>query len=187
MNFKKPPETIKIYWFLVELLSFFNFGWILVQQTSNYEFLKSPNVVFTLIIRWNLYLSSILISFQMTTSYICDYKGNVICQSGWKQSSDPQEAKSNPCSVPICNHDNETCAHGICRAPNFCACEVGWEGISCDVCIPLPGCVHGNCTMELECNCYEGWTGSKCDIRKLKIIIFNPLLVITSLAVHVLL
>ena len=110
----------------------------------------------------------------MTTSYICDYKGNVICQSGWKQSSDPEEAKSNPCSVPICNHDNETCAHGICRAPNFCACEVGWEGINCGVCIPLPGCVHGNCTMELECNCYEGWTGSKCDIRKLEIIIFVP-------------
>ena len=105
--------------------------------------------------------------FQSTISYICDYKGNVICQSGWRQPLDPHQAKINPCSIPICNHDNMTCSHGVCRAPNFCACEVGWEGINCDVCIPLPGCVHGNCSMEFECNCYEGWTGSKCDISKL--------------------
>ena len=105
--------------------------------------------------------------FQSTSSYICDYKGNVICQSGWRQPLDPHEAKINPCSIPICNHNNMTCSHGVCRAPNFCACEVGWEGINCDVCIPLPGCVHGNCSMDFECNCYEGWTGSKCDISKL--------------------
>ena len=110
--------------------------------------------------------------FQSTSSYICDYKGNVICQSGWRQPLDPHEAKINPCSIPICNHDNMTCSHGVCRAPNFCACEVGWEGINCDVCIPLPGCVHGTCSMDFECNCYEGWTGSKCDISKLEMIFF---------------
>ena len=58
------------------------------------------------------------------------------------------------------------CKHGICRSPNFCACEVGWEGTNCEICVRLPGCVNGNCSNELECNCYDGWAGSYCDIRK---------------------
>ena len=58
------------------------------------------------------------------------------------------------------------CKHGICRSPNFCACEVGWEGTNCEICVRLPGCVNGNCSNELECNCYDGWAGAYCDIRK---------------------
>ena len=61
------------------------------------------------------------------------------------------------------------CKHGVCQSPNFCACEVGWEGACCETCLLLPGCVHGNCTTEFECNCHPGWTGAYCDIRKLKI------------------
>jgi len=101
---------------------------------------------------------------KSTTSYICDHNGNVICQAGWKQPENMKEAIRNPCSEPICNHANLGCMHGVCRSPNFCACEVGWEGLNCEICVPLPGCVHGNCTLELECNCHEGWTGSKCAI-----------------------
>ena len=48
----------------------------------------------------------------------------MICQSGWEQPDDPEEAARNPCAQPICNHNNKTCLHGICRSPNFCACEV---------------------------------------------------------------
>ena len=58
------------------------------------------------------------------------------------------------------------CKHGICRSPNFCACEVGWEGVTCDTCIPMPGCKHGHCVTALECNCDDGWGGGKCDIRE---------------------
>merc|ERR1719431_1457061 len=101
---------------------------------------------------------------KSTTSYICDHKGTVICQAGWKQPENLKEATRNPCSEPICNHDNLGCLHGVCRSPNFCACEVGWEGLNCEICVPLPGCAHGNCTLELECNCFQGWSGSKCDI-----------------------
>ena len=49
----------------------------------------------------NFLFSSFL---QKTTSYICDYKGNVICQSGWRQPTDPEESVRNPCSDPICHH-----------------------------------------------------------------------------------
>ena len=91
--------------------------------------------------------------------------GNVICQTGWK-NSDSAIDKMNPCSEPICNHNGQGCLHGECRAPDMCACEVGWEGVSCDICIPLPGCDHGTCSEALECTCNEGWSGAYCEIRK---------------------
>ena len=65
--------------------------------------------------------------------------------------------------MPICD---PKCQHGECRAPNFCACEIGWEGTHCDTCVPLPGCDHGTCENALECNCEDGWDGAYCDIRK---------------------
>ena len=40
----------------------------------------------------------------------------------------------------------------ICQSPNFCVCEVGWEGINCEICVRLPGSVNGYCSNELECN-----------------------------------
>ena len=73
------------------------------------------------------YPKEILINhIQQTTKYICDNDGNVICQSGWKDSE--PEDPLNPCSEPIC-HGTDGCANGLCRAPDYCACEVGWEGI----------------------------------------------------------
>merc|ERR1712226_1511700 len=73
---------------------------------------------------------------KQTTKYICDNDGNVICQSGWK-NSEPEDPL-NPCSEPIC-HGEAGCENGMCRAPDYCACEVGWEGARCEICIPLPG------------------------------------------------
>ena len=58
------------------------------------------------------------------------------------------------------------CKHGICRAPNMCACEVGWEGNNCEICVRLPGCENGNCTNEFECNCHDGWSGACSNVRK---------------------
>ena len=105
--------------------------------------------------------------FQRTTRYICDNNGRVICQSGWKEAANPDPLQ--PCSEPICNHNGVGCVNGECRSPDYCACEVGWEGVSCDICIPLPGCENGNCTdTALECNCFEGWSGAYCEIRKIK-------------------
>ena len=72
--------------------------------------------------------------------------------------------------------------HGDCVRPNVCACAVGWEGLACDECVPLPGCQDGRCVNALECVCNkydeEGaitddeatgknrFTGSRCDIRE---------------------
>jgi len=103
-------------------------------------------------------------NLKRTRSYICDHEGTVICQSGWKQPINIDEATRNPCSEPICDHAGMGCEHGVCRSPNFCACEVGWEGTNCEICVRLPGCVNGNCTNEFECNCHDGWSGSCCDI-----------------------
>jgi len=103
-------------------------------------------------------------NLKRTRSYICDHEGKVICQSGWKQPENSDEASLNPCSEPICDHGGMGCKHGICRAPNMCACEVGWEGNNCEICVRLPGCENGNCTNEFECNCHDGWSGACCNV-----------------------
>ena len=69
--------------------------------------------------------------------------------------------------------------NGICTAPDHCACEIGWEGALCNVCVRLPGCLNGDCTEALECNCHEGWTGGYCDMRKQLIVyIFHDVVII---------
>ena len=80
-----------------------------------------------------------LISFlQLTNRYICNSEGEVFCQNGWEEPSDPNLVDPlNPCPVPICDLYGQTCEHGNCEAPNYCACEIGWEGSICDACIPL--------------------------------------------------
>ena len=70
---------------------------------------------------------------------------------------------NHPCPIPIC----ENCQNGVCLAPNKCICEIGWDGPSCDICIPLPGCVHGDCKDKaLTCDCEPNWQGAYCDARK---------------------
>ena len=98
---------------------------------------------------------------QAATTYTCDNEGNIICQTGWKHSK--SEDLLNPCSEPICTGG---CINGICKAPEYCACEIGWEGANCEICLTLPGCQQGTCTNVFECNCEEKWWGAYCDIRK---------------------
>ena len=57
----------------------------------------------------------------------------------------------------------------MCVAPNTCACDIGWEGTRCEICLPLPGCKHGYCQNQaFECICQDenSWQGAHCDIRK---------------------
>ena len=100
---------------------------------------------------------------KATHRYLCDSNGTVICQNGWEHCNDAEKEELEPCLMPICD---PKCQHGECRAPNLCACEIGWEGTHCDTCVPLPGCDHGTCENALECNCEDGWDGAYCDIRK---------------------
>merc|ERR1711973_622279 len=91
---------------------------------------------------------------------------------GFSSKFTPMEINNHPCTPEnlkrtrsyICDHGGMGCKHGICRAPNMCACEVGWEGNNCEICVRLPGCANGNCTNEFECNCHDGWSGACCDI-----------------------
>ena len=71
-----------------------------------------------------------------------------------------------PCAEPVCDHNGKGCVNGICKSPNLCACDIGWEGLNCDKCIKLPGCKNGFCENELECQCEENWSGGFCQIRK---------------------
>ena len=104
---------------------------------------------------------------KRANSYICTKAGEIICQTGWREPIDHDKRNPlTPCAEPICDHIHEGCVHGVCKAPDTCACEIGWEGISCDTCIPLPGCKHGHCIQALECVCDDGWGGGYCDIRK---------------------
>ena len=63
--------------------------------------------------------------------------------------------------------------NGICQNPDYCACEIGWEGVNCDTCLTLPGCQQGTCTNVFECNCDENWSGAYCDIGKCKFFFKN--------------
>ena len=57
----------------------------------------------------------------------------------------------------------------MCVAPKTCACDIGWEGTRCEICLPLPGCKHGYCQNQaFECICQDenSWQGAHCDIRK---------------------
>ena len=107
---------------------------------------------------------------------MCTDDGQMVCLSGW---SDP----ANNCHTPICAfthgshvHEGDDAAsavkgcgeHGECVRPQTCACEVGWEGPTCEVCVPLPGCFDGHCVGALDCVCRNEsrYTGAACDIRK---------------------
>ncbi|KAG7466452.1 hypothetical protein MATL_G00164940, partial [Megalops atlanticus] len=60
---------------------------------------------------------------------------------------------------PGCDPDN-----GFCEQTGECRCKPGWQGATCNQCIPFPGCVHGSCEKAWQCNCEEGWVGSRCDV-----------------------
>lgn len=76
--------------------------------------------------------------------YTCNHEGEVHCTEGWQDEEPIDDA--NRCAIPKC--DPSCKPHGICTSPNFCACEVGWDGAQCDICIPMPGCVNGACRQE---------------------------------------
>jgi len=86
--------------------------------------------------------------------YACTKNGTVVCRNGYKNPE-------NLCRTPVC--EPGCGSHGTCIAPNTCACQIGWDGNNCDVCLPAPGCVHGNCTVAFECNCDTGFQGGLCD------------------------
>jgi len=101
-------------------------------------------------------------NLKRAISYICNTNGDIICQNGWMEPVDTDDRDPlSPCSEPICTNG---CEHGTCVSPDWCACKVGWEGVTCDICIPMPGCKHGHCITALECHCDDGWGGGKCDI-----------------------
>ncbi|XP_052009458.1 protein delta homolog 1 [Xyrauchen texanus] len=53
--------------------------------------------------------------------------------------------------------------HGFCDNTGECRCSTGWEGVTCDQCVPLSGCVHGSCKEPAQCICDPGWSGTRCD------------------------
>lgn len=93
--------------------------------------------------------------------YFCLPDGSIHCTSGWAHDPMVGPDHTNPCPMPLCPHG---CEHGKCTAPNQCACDVGWRGMNCNLCIDFPGCLHGSCRNEsMKCYCDDGWTGTKCD------------------------
>ena len=62
------------------------------------------------------------IFFQAQQRYYCDENGEVTCIAGWAQSDRIDDL--NPCRVPVC--DPPCGQNGYCKAPNYCACKVGW-------------------------------------------------------------
>ncbi|KAF5890925.1 protein delta 1, partial [Clarias magur] len=66
-----------------------------------------------------------------------------------------------------CNLNKGVCDSGECR------CNPGWQGPTCEQCVPLPGCVHGTCEDAWQCVCEQGWVGSQCD-RDSRLCSSNP-------------
>jgi len=98
--------------------------------------------------------------------YICDSEGNVQCLTGWENRTYNVD-KHFPCSQPICD---PKCDNGECKLPNICSCDIGWDGLDCGTCLPLPGCVHGSCidsdgvSEPFTCHCDDDWKGALCNI-----------------------
>jgi len=92
--------------------------------------------------------------------YTCNHEGDVHCSEGW--ADEVPHDDTNRCAIPKCDAE---CKHGMCTSPNFCACEVGWDGTGCDICIPMPGCVNGGCKSE-EINGILVEVAQTCDCHK---------------------
>ncbi|XP_048830335.1 protein delta homolog 1 isoform X2 [Brienomyrus brachyistius] len=54
--------------------------------------------------------------------------------------------------------------NGFCEKPGECRCRSGWQGATCEQCMPFPGCLHGTCQRPWQCICEDGWLGSQCDV-----------------------
>ena len=153
--------------------------------------------------------------FQESDHYICSTDKTIICLQGWSEPDklcrtpicefedlesntkkerklaivDYRNQKYCPFQPTYLESYEQGCGpHGDCVRPNVCACAVGWEGLACDQCVPLPGCLDGRClgaALECVCNRYDGdgrriaagdaeatgqgkprFTGSRCDIRE---------------------
>ena len=64
----------------------------------------------------------VIITLQAQQRYYCNEEGEVFCITGWTDSTPKDEL--NPCRVPECN---PPCGqNGICKAPNYCSCKIGW-------------------------------------------------------------
>ena len=70
-------------------------------------------------------------------------------------------------SVEFCTHPPSFM--GGPKAPDHFACQIGWDGLDCSICVPNPGCQHGSCNEPFECNCDSGWIGSQCERGKLSL------------------
>ncbi|KAJ8394223.1 hypothetical protein AAFF_G00048060 [Aldrovandia affinis] len=55
-------------------------------------------------------------------------------------------------------------SNGFCEKPGECRCRPGWQGATCNQCVPFPGCLHGACEKAWQCLCEQGWVGSQCDV-----------------------
>jgi len=98
--------------------------------------------------------------------YTCNQSGEVLCNRGWSGEGELL------CQIPLCLFgvdgealEEDKCGpNGECVAPDVCSCQIGWEGLQCGICIPMPGCLHGSCQKAFECdNCESGWKGPLCD------------------------
>ena len=47
--------------------------------------------------------------------------------TGWREPEHVEPLHLlNPCLEPVCDAEDGGCVNGECRAPNLCACEIGW-------------------------------------------------------------
>ena len=58
---------------------------------------------------------------------------------------------------PACNDEHGHCVEG--KTENFCLCNTGWQGDSCDDCCPYWNCPETNgtiaCLLPNECRCSD--------------------------------
>ena len=87
--------------------------------------------------------------------YTCtSLTGEKVCLPGWIGTN---------CETPLCR-DGCSLIHGSCERPGECDCGFGWQGETCEECVPYPGCKHGSCNGEpWQCVCDLQWAGFLCD------------------------
>ncbi|XP_025158267.1 multiple epidermal growth factor-like domains protein 10 [Harpegnathos saltator] len=96
----------------------------------------------------------------------CDKPDHCACPSGYAEITTGNDSASMSCE-PVCKNK---CINSVCKAPNICACNEGYELDLDNLFVCKPKCdkdcivYGGTCTAPNVCTCQNGYSLQKSDV-----------------------